>query len=370
MVKAQIYYMCASISSVQSFSRVQLFETPWTAAGQASLSITKSRSLLKLMSIQLVMLSNHLILCHPLASCLKSFPASVFSMSQFFTSGGQSIGVSASASVLPMNVQDWFPLGWTGWISFQSKGLSRVFSNTTRASLYRHSAFFIVQLSHLYMTTGKTIALTRQTSVSKVMSLLFNMMSSLVITFLLRSKHLLISCLQSPSAVILEHKKIKPVTVSIASPSMYHQEMRPDAMILVFWMLSIKPMFSLSSFTFFKRLFSTSLLSAIRVVSSAYLRLLIYLWAILTPVYASSSPVFPMMCFAYKLNKQDDNIQPWHTSFLICNQFVVPCPVLTVASWPAHRFFRRQVRWSGIPISSRIFHSLLQFKIQRLWHSQ
>ena len=214
------------------------------------------------------------------------------------------------------------------------------------------------------MTTGKTIALSRQTSVSKVMSLLFNMMSSLVITFLLRSKHLLISCLQSPSAVILGHKKIKSVTVSIASPSMYHQEMRPDSMILIFWMLSIKPMFSLSSFTFFKRLFSSSLLSAIRVVSSAYLRLLLYLWAILTPVYASSSPVFPMMCSAYKLNKQDDNIQPWHTSFPICNQFVVPCPVLTIASWPAHRFFRRQVRWSGIPISSRIFHSLLQFKIQ------
>ena len=205
------------------------------------------------------------------------------------------------------------------------------------------------------MTTGKTIALSRQTSVSKVMSLLFNMMSSLVINFLLRSKHLLISCLQSPSAVILGHKKIKSVTVSIASPSMYHQEMRPDSMILIFWTLSIKPMFSLSSFTFFKRLFSSSLLSAIRVVSSAYLRLLIYLWAILTPVYASSSPVFPMMCSAYKLNKQDDNIQPWHTPFPIWNQSIVPYPVLTVASWSAHRFFRRQVRWSGISISFRLF---------------
>ena len=289
MVKAQIYYMCASISSVQSFSRVQLFETPWTAAGQASLSITKSRSLLKLMSIQLVMLSNHLILCHPLASCLKSFPASVFSMSQFFTSGGQSIGVSASASVLPMTTQDWPPLGWTGWISFQSKGLSRVFSNTTRASLYRHSAFFIVQFSHLYMTTGKTIALTRQTSVSKVMSLLFNMMSSLVITFLLRSKHLLISCLQSPSAVILEHKKIKPVTVSIASPSICHEMMGPDVMTFIFCMLNFKPVLLLSSFTFIKRLLSSSLLSVTRVVSSAYLRLLIFLPAILIPAWASSS---------------------------------------------------------------------------------
>ena len=127
-------------------------------------------------------------------------------MSQLFTSGGQSIGVSASASVLPMNIQDWFPLGWTGWISLQSKGLSRVFSKTT---VQKHQ-FFSAQLSlwsssHIpYMTTGKTIALTRRTFVGKVMSLLFNKLSRLVITFLPRSKCLLISWLQSPSAVILE----------------------------------------------------------------------------------------------------------------------------------------------------------------------
>ena len=102
-----------------------------------------------------------------------------------------------------------FPLEWTGWIPLQSRDLSRVFSNTTKASVYQHSAFFIVQLSHPYMTTGKTIALARQTFVGKVTSLVFNMMSRLVITFFLRSKHLLISCLQSPSAVILEHKKNK-----------------------------------------------------------------------------------------------------------------------------------------------------------------
>ena len=128
-------------------------------------------------------------------------------MSQLFISGGQSIGVSASISVLPMNIQDWFPLGWTGWISLQSKGLSRVFSNTT---VQKHQFFGAqLQLSHPYMTTGKTIALTRQTFVGKVMSLLFNMLSRLVITFLPRSKRLLISWLQSPSAVILEPKKIK-----------------------------------------------------------------------------------------------------------------------------------------------------------------
>ena len=114
-------------SSVQSLSRVQLFVTPWTAARQASLSITNSRSLLKLMSIELVMSSNHLNLCWPFSSCLQSFPASgFFPISRFFPSRGQSIGVSASTSVLPVNVQDWFPLRWTGWISLQSKEILRV----------------------------------------------------------------------------------------------------------------------------------------------------------------------------------------------------------------------------------------------------
>ena len=126
-------------NSVKQFSSVQsclTFADPWTATRQASLSITNSRSLLKLMFIELLMPSNHLILCYPLSSCLQSFQASgSFSMSQFFTSGGQSIGVSASASVLPINIQDWFPLGWTCWISLQSKGLSRVFSNTTVQSI-------------------------------------------------------------------------------------------------------------------------------------------------------------------------------------------------------------------------------------------
>jgi len=113
--------------------------------------------------------------------------------------------------------------------------------------------------------------------------------------------------------------------------------MGPDVTILVFWMLSFKPNFY-SPFTFIKRLFSSSLLSAIRVVSSTYLRLLIFLPAILTPACALSSPAFHMMDSAYKLNKQGDNIQPWRTPFLIWNQCVVPCPILTVASWPACRF--------------------------------
>ena len=127
------------------------------------------------------------------------------------------------------------------------------------------------------------------------------------------------------------------------------------------WMLSFKPAFSLSSFTFIKQLFS-SLLSAIRVVSSAYLRLFssrMFLPAILIPAWASFSMVFHMMCSAYKLNKQSDNIQPWYTPFPVLKQPIGPCLVLTVAYWHAYRFLRRQVRWSGIPISSRIFYSFL-----------
>ena len=120
-----------TFSSIQSLSRVWLFASPWTALLQASLSITNSRSLLKLMSIELVMPSNHLILGRPLLLPSSIFPGIWVFMSQFFISGGQSIGVSASASVLPMNILDWFPLGWTGWISLQFKELSRVFSNTT-----------------------------------------------------------------------------------------------------------------------------------------------------------------------------------------------------------------------------------------------
>ena len=251
-----------------------------------------------------------------------------------------------------------FRMDWLDLLVLQGTLMSLLQHHSSKASILWHSAFFMVQLSHLYMTTGKTIALTRWTFVGKVMSLLFNMLSRLVIAFLPRSRHLLISCLQSPSAVILEPQKIKSETVSIVSPSVYHEVMGPDALILVFWVLSFKPTFSLSSFTFIKKLFSSSSLSAIRAVSSAYLRLLIFLLAILIPAYASSSLAFHMMYSAYKLNKQGDNRQPWHTPFPIWNQSVVPCPVLTVASWPAHKFLR-QVRWSVIPISWRIFHSLL-----------
>ena len=141
----------------------------------------------------------------------------------------------------------------------------------------------MVQLSHPYMTTGKTIALTTQTFVCKMMPPLFNALSMFVIAFLPRSKCLLISWLQSPSIVILEPKKVKSVTVSTFSPYICHEVMGLEAMILVFWMLSCKPAFSLSYFTFIKGFFGSSSFSATGVVSSAYLRLLIFLLAILIP---------------------------------------------------------------------------------------
>ena len=162
----------------------------------------------------------------PFSSCLQSLPASgSFPVSEFFTSGGQSIWVSASASVLPINIEDWFPLGLTGLIFLQSTGLSSLLQHhSSKASILW--SFFIAQLSHSYVTTGKTVGLTRWTLVGKVMSLLFNMLSRLVITSLPRSKCLLISWLQWPSAVILEPKKIKSLTISIVSPSICHDGTR------------------------------------------------------------------------------------------------------------------------------------------------
>ena len=147
-----------------------------------------------------------------------------------------------------------FRMDWLDLLAVQGTLKSLLQHYNSKASILWYSAFFTVQLSHRYMTTGKTIALTRRTFVDKVMSLLFNMLSRLVITFLPRSKCLLISWLQSPSAVILEPKKIKSATVSTFSSSICHEVMGPDAMILVFWMLSLKPTFSLSSFTFIKKL--------------------------------------------------------------------------------------------------------------------
>ena len=198
-----------------------------------------------------------------------------------------SISVSNEYSGLISFRTDWFHL-----LAIQGTLKSLLQHHSSKASILQHSAFFMFQLSHSFMTTGKTIAWTRQTFFGKVMSLLFNTLSKFVIAFLPRSEHLLISWLQSSSSVILEPKKRKSVTVSIVSPFICHEVMGEGAMIFVFLILSLKPGFSLSSLTLIKRLFSSSSLSAIRVVSSAYLRLLIFLPAILIPACASSNLAF------------------------------------------------------------------------------
>ena len=229
----------------------------------------------------------------PFSSCFQSFPASrSFPMSRLLASGGQSIG--ASVSVLPMNIQGWFPFQIDCFDLLAVQGtLKSLQHHSSKASILQPSAFFMVQLSHPYMTTGKTIALTRRTFVSKVMSLLFIKLSRLVTAFLPRSKHLVISWLQSPSIVILQPKKIKSVTVSTFSPSICHEVMGLDAVILVFWVLHFKPAFSLSSFT-------SSGGSSVSphflplLVSSAHLRLSVFLPAILIPACDSPSPAFRM----------------------------------------------------------------------------
>ena len=252
-------------SSVQSLSCIQLFAMPSTAALQASLSITKSRSLLKLISIQSVMPSNHIILCQTLL-----LPPSIFLSIRVFSNESVlhirwskywSFNISSSNEYSGLIS---FRVDWLDLLAVQGTLKSLLQHHSSKASILWHSTFFIVQLSHTYMTTGKTIVLTTRTFVGKVMSLLFNTLSSLVIAFLPKSKCLLISWLQSPFAVILEPPKIRSVTVSTVSLSICHEVMGPDAMILVFWMLNLKPTFSLSSFN--KSLFSSSLLSSMRVV--------------------------------------------------------------------------------------------------------
>ena len=236
-------YMGISVqfSSVQSLSHFRLFVTPWIAACQASLSITNSWSLLKLMPIELVMPSSHLIFCHPLL-LLPPIPPSirVFSNESTLRMRWPKYW-SFSFSISPSNEHPGlisFRMDWLDILAGQGTLKSLLQHHTAKASIFQHSVFFTVQLSHPYMTTGKTIALTRRTFVGKVMSLLFNMLSRLIITFHSKSKCLLVLWLQSPSAVILEPPKIKSDTISTVSPSISCEVMGPDAMILVFWMLS------------------------------------------------------------------------------------------------------------------------------------
>ena len=193
--------------------------------------------------------SNHFIFCRPLLLLPLIFPSiRVFSNESVLPIRWPKYQ-SFSVSINPSNeYSGLISFRITGLISLQSKRISRIFSNTTvhKHQFFDAQLFFMVQFSHPYMTTGKTIALTRWTFVGKVMSLLFNMLSRLVIAFLPRSKCLLISWLQSPSGVILEPKKIKSVTVSVVSSSICHEVMGPDAMILIFLKMSFKLTFSIS----------------------------------------------------------------------------------------------------------------------------
>ena len=246
----RISYLCTLVifssvqsSPVQSLSRVRLFATPWIAACQASLSITNSQISPRLMSIESVMPSSHLILCRPLSPPAPnpSQHQSLFSESILHIRWPKywSFIFSISPSKEHPGLIS-FRMDWLDLLAVQGTLKSLLPHHSSIPSILQRSAFFTVQLSHPYMTRGKTIALTKWTFVGKVMSPLLNMLSPLVITFLLRSKHLLISWLQSLSEVILE-----PVF-----PSISLEVMGPDAMIFIFWMLSFKPTFSLSSFTF------------------------------------------------------------------------------------------------------------------------
>ena len=237
-------------SSVQSLSCDLLFATPWTAACQASLSSTNSQSLPKLMSIESVMPSSHLILCCPLLLLPLSFP-SIRVLFKWVSSSHQVVKYwSFSFNISPSNVHPGlisFRMDWLDLLAVQGTLKSLLQHHSSKASSLRYSAFFILQLSHPDMTTGKTIALTRWTFVGKVMSLLFNMLSRLVIAFLPRSKRLLISWLQPPFAVILEPKKIKSATVSTVSPSICHEVMGLDrsallaSLLIWYWHCSCGP---------------------------------------------------------------------------------------------------------------------------------
>ena len=300
---------------VQSLSCVWLFATPWTAARQASMSFTVSWNSLKLTSMSRW--------CHPTISfsaacfslCLQSFPASgSFPMSWLFVSDGQNTGASALASVLPMNIQGWFPLGWTGWVSLQPKGLKSLLQHhNLQASVLQHSAFFMVQLSHPYMTIHSFDCM----DLCKVISLLFNTQSTFVVAFLPKSKCILISGLLSLSTVILDPKKIVchhfhcfPTYLPWSDGTWCHVP-------LVFWVLSFKPAYSLTSFTLIKKFFS---FSSLKMFFSSICVSEVVNVSLLIPACDSLRLAFQMIYSAYKLNKQGDNIQPCHTPFPILSQ--------------------------------------------------
>ena len=229
--------MIIQFSSLQTVSRVQLFVTPRTTACQASLSITNFRSLFRLISVESVMPPNHLILCCPLILLPSIFPSIRVFSNELALCIRWSKYWSFSFSISTSNEHPgliFFRMDWLNLLAVQGTLKSLLQHHSSKASILWCSASFIVQLSHPYMTTGKIIALTRWTLVGKVMSLLFNMLSRLVITFLPKSRRLLISWLHSLSTVILEHPKIKSITVSTVSPSIFHEVMGLDDMIFIF----------------------------------------------------------------------------------------------------------------------------------------
>ena len=265
-------------SSVQSLSRVRLFETPRIAAHQASLSITISRSSLKLTSVESVMPSSHLILCHPLHLLPSISPSiRVFSNESALRIRWPKYW-SFSFSISPSKEHPGlisFRMDWLDLLAVQGTLKSLLQHHSSKASILRRSAFFTAQLSHPYMSTGKTIALTRRTFVGKVMSLLLNMLSRLVITFLPRSKHLWISWLHSPSAVILEPRKIKSDTVPTASPSICHEVIPIHPLNVI---SSVKPSSCLEIIVF-KHFIYTSILALLQ--RTYCIKFLACLWPLL-----------------------------------------------------------------------------------------
>ena len=270
------------------------------------LSISISQSLPKFMYIALVVPSSHLIFWHPLLlpsifPSIRVFSNELVVFIRWPKYWSFSVRTSNKCSgLIPLKI-DWFDLAAQGIFR------SLLQHHSLKASILQHPAFFIIQLSqvrdHWRDHSLDYMDLCWQSNIS----LLLNTLSRFVIAFLSRSKCLLISWLQSASAVILEPKKRKSVTTANFPPCICHAKMGPDAMILIFLMFSFKLALSLSSFTLIKRLFNSSYLSAIRVVSSAYLRLLIFLPPMLIPACNSSSLAFLMMCSAHKLNKQGDS---------------------------------------------------------------
>ena len=253
------------VVDVQLLSHVQLFATLWNAASHVPLSFNISRGRLQFMSIESVMPSKHLVLCHALL--LPSLFPSIRVFSSESALGFRwpkywSFGFSNSPSDEYLELIS-FRINWFDLLAVQGTLKCLLQYHNSKASIVWHSVFFMVWLSQLYMTLEKIIALTIWTFVSKMMSLHFNTLSKFVIAFPPRGKRLLVSWLQSPSTVILEPKKRKSVSFYF-SISICHEVMGLDAMIFVFWMLSFKPAFSLSSFTFIKRLISSSSLSARR----------------------------------------------------------------------------------------------------------